>query len=467
VPEPIYTKKVMNRQNLQDVRKAYPEKHAAARSILSKNSSYAGPSADRSSQVPFERESPTPSPGRMRQSPLSKPVLSTAHSQPEQSQARSMGPPGQVVVFQDDPRFAARDSSLPSEGRSSPPPEHTPRVVSTVRLQTVSAYVEIMSQPEDDSGNLDHSENTVAVPAEASVKEEELPAPIEQVAPVHDSSQSSSTFETPAFQSQAFNASLGHTESTPGDSQGFPKQPAATPTARFETRIITTTQEQVSSTLTGTQGFETQAPVATSRTIDHSISRIPETAIKPKTNRRATLGTQIPPPSHVPEPGKDGSRLSLGSNRLQYTATLGSTDGGPEIGRRTHKPAPTAGDKHVNAGRRLHSLLGESITNEAGKPNPTTTGPRSPAADKPMDSAQQPAGAKAYTVIKGGPPVSSGRRRTLLASPRASLRAAGHRAPTSSRASISTKTKAQLFEEYCARMKGRQGSVARSSDMGR
>lgn len=469
VPEPIYTKKVMNRHTLRDVGKAYPEKYAAARDILSKNSSSGGASADKSSPVPSEGGTPAPGPEPpVRQTPGSEPVISTALSQPGQSSIRSIGPPGQTVRFQDDPRYAARDSSLPSEGRCSPTPEHTPKVVSTVRLQTVSAYVAMIYQPEEDSKNQDLCQNAVPMPGEVPVKEEEFPAPIEQIALVHDLSQPASGFETQAFQTQAFNASLGQPGSTSPESQGFDAPPAATSTARSETRVITRTQEQVSSTMSETQDFETQAPMAASTTIEHDISRIPETAIKPKTTRRATLGTQVPPSSHVPEPVKGGSRLSLGSKGPQYTAAVDILGGGPEISRRIHKPGSTTGDKHVTAGRRLHSQLVENITKQAGHANITTTASPSPTDDKPRTGAQQPGGGQAYTVIKGGPPMSSGRRRTSLASPRASLGSAGQRAPTSSRAPSWTKIRAQRFEEYCARMKmGTQGSADPSSARGR
>ncbi|RKU40690.1 hypothetical protein DL546_001084 [Coniochaeta pulveracea] len=458
VPEPMYTKKVMNRHNLQDVGRAYPEKYAAARGILSKNAPSNRPSADKSSPVRPEHETSALHPRSGRETPRPKSPVATAFPQPRQSPVRSMGPPppGQAVKSQDDPRCAARDVPLASEGRSLSPLEPTPKVVSTVRLRSVSAYVEITSQPEERSDNQDRSTGAISVPADVLIKEEELLAPTEQVAPVHDSSQSTSRFETQAFQTQAYTASLGQSEFTPTRSEGFTSQPAATSTARFETRVITSTQGQVNPTMTETQGLETQAPVPTTRTIDDDISRIPETVIKAKTDRRATLGTQVPPSSHVPQPGRDGR-----ANRAKVTAAAVNTKPGSEFGRQLHKPASTTTDSHGNAGRRLHSELVKNITTQAGSTSMTRTGSRSLADDKPGSSAQQPGGVKAYTVSKGGPPISTSNRRTSRTSPGTTSGSAAQRAPTSSRAPLSSKTKAQLFEEYCARMtKAKQGLAA-------
>jgi hypothetical protein len=483
VPGPVYMKRVMTRSNLHDVERAYPQKYHRCQPTHDDDTSsqlLLSTPGDRPSTAQSAHEASTTQPRR---------ETSMVHSRHDQSLTQSTAQSMQEPAFQDRPQFAARDSSLPvspspSEIRSSPPPSNLPgTVVLTERLESTHGYVMIMSNADGNRGSQDHNQNAPAVPMEIDVKEEAVSLPIEQVASIQQSSQSTSRFETQALETQVINVAQPQVESTPAKTQDLLTQPPATSTARFESQafeaqVLHVTQGEVESPLAETQGpltqssaasttrfetqvidftqedvaptlGETQPPPATARTVDHDITRIPETAIKPKAAQRAAPGAKkpksSPASSAVPQSQKTPSQKSrpplapkptevspplLRSQGPQPQPASKAVNGPP-------KPRPEPAFKIIRGGPPLSSAPAVLTTSKAGagtgKPtlssavtkSQKTQRPRPPAASEAtgprpgldtqkshpppsVDKAVNEAGPQpAYKIIKDGPPTSS------------------------------------------------------------
>lgn len=433
VPEPVYTKRVMIRSNLHDVERAYPQKYHKCQPTHDHDTSsqlLSSTPGDRPSTAQSALEASTTQPRRETS------TAHSAHSRHEQSPTQSTAQSTQEHVFQDSPQFAARDSSLPvsprpTEIRYSPPPSNLHgTVVLTERLESTNGYVLIMSQSDESRDSQEQVQHAPAVLMEIDVKEEEVSVPIQQVASIQQSSQSAARFETQALETQAINIAQTQVEPIPAKTQDLLAQPPATSTARFESQafeaqVINVTQGEVESPLAETQGpltqtsaasttrfetqvidltqdevpptlaetAETQPPPATARTIDHDITRIPETAIKPKTAQRVTLGTEkpqsSPASSAVPKSQKTPSQEShLPPVRKPTEVSqplLGSQEPHPQP---ADNPCPQPAFKIIKGGYPLKKF-------------------RLPPAGQAVNGPLKPRPQPAFKVIRGGPPLSS------------------------------------------------------------